>query len=114
MPTNLSRHPLSTAALTAALQQSTHAGWQLEGTAATGPTSLTQTYTFISFEQAMAVMQSVAVQCSALNHHPDWRNVFNRVTVRLSSWESQHRVTEFDLALARLMNEAAAALSRSR
>ncbi len=114
MPTTLSRQALSADALTAALQQDAHAGWQLEGEPATGPTSLTQTYTFASFEQAMAFMQGVAVQCSALNHHPDWRNVFNRVTVRLSSWESQHRVTEFDLALARLMNEAAASISGSR
>ncbi len=114
MPTTLSRQALSADALTAAIQQEAHAGWQLEGAADTGPTSLTKTYIFTTFEQAMAFMQSVAAQCTALNHHPDWCNVFNRVTVRLSSWESEHRVTEFDLALARLMNEAAAALSGSR
>ena len=45
------------------------------------------------------------------NHHPEWRNVFNHVTVSLTTWDARRRVTIYDLNLALFMNKAARAVS---
>jgi 4a-hydroxytetrahydrobiopterin dehydratase len=44
-------------------------------------------------------MSRIAFECEALNHHPDWTNVYNVLTISLST----HRVngvTEKDFKLA--------------
>jgi 4a-hydroxytetrahydrobiopterin dehydratase len=54
-------------------------GWQLEGS------FLIKTFLFPDFPAAMGFMAEVGVHAEALNHHPDWSNVYNRVHVKLSS-----------------------------
>lgn len=53
-------------------------------------------------------MTAVAFRAERLDHHPDWKNVYNRVSVELSTHDAGG-VTEFDLELAKAMNEAARA-----
>ena len=85
--------PLSSAALTAALTMLP--GWSLDGT------HLTKTFVFQSFPEAFAFMTRVAFAAEAIQHHPDWRNIYNHVIIRLSTHDSDDTVTELDLTLAR-------------
>ena len=60
-------------------------------------------YEFADFVGAFGFMSRVALLAEARNHHPDWSNVYNRVTIRLTSHDAGG-VTERDLDLARAIN----------
>ncbi len=52
-------------------------GWEIvEG-------KLHKTFQFGSFVEAFGFMASVALVAESLNHHPEWFNVYNRVTIDL-------------------------------
>lgn len=69
-----------------------------------------KTFVFEDFKAAMAFMQRVAHDADALDHHPEWRNVYNRIEVELTT-HSAGGVTELDFALAAKMEAACAAVS---
>lgn len=69
---------------------------------------LTRTYRFADFNAAMAFMQATAPAIDAANHHPEWSNVYNRVSVTLRTHDAGDRVTELDVKLARLLDVHAA------
>lgn len=56
--------------------------------------------TFASFRQAFGFMAELALVSEQLNHHPDWENVYNRVSIRLSTHEAGG-ITSLDVAWAR-------------
>ena len=90
-------------ALTADEQQQRLAdldGWSIEDNA------LTQTFTFPSFVVAFGFMTSAAIVADKMNHHPEWSNVYNRVTVRLTTHDAGG-ITELDFALAARFAELA-------
>jgi len=62
--------------------------------------SLVKVYVFDDFVQAVAFMSSAAPLIEAMNHHPEWTNVYNRVTVRLTTHDAGHTVTDLDRQLA--------------
>ncbi|ATC65890.1 4a-hydroxytetrahydrobiopterin dehydratase [Nibricoccus aquaticus] len=72
-------------------------GWARDGDA------LAKTYVFGSFREAFGFMTRVAFEAEALNHHPEWTNVYNRVVVRLSTHDAGGKVTAKDVALAKRM-----------
>ncbi len=43
---------------------------------------------FNNFVQAFGFMTQVAILADGLNHHPEWRNVYNRVTIDLTTHEA--------------------------
>jgi 4a-hydroxytetrahydrobiopterin dehydratase len=59
--------------------------------------------------QAFGFMSSVALIAESMNHHPEWCNVYNKVTVDLST-HSAGGISELDFAFARKVD----ALDRSR
>jgi len=61
-------------------------------------------FKFENFVQAWGFMSSCALVAEAMNHHPDWSNVWNRVTVDLMTHDAGG-ITKNDLDLARRMNE---------
>ena len=69
-------------------------GWKHEQDA------LTKTFTFQTFREAMGFMLRVAFEAEALNHHPDWSNVYNRVVIRLNTHDAGGKVTAKDVDLA--------------
>jgi 4a-hydroxytetrahydrobiopterin dehydratase len=85
--------PLEPAAITEAL--ATLPGWALERDA------LTKTFAFGSFREAFAFMTRVAFEAEALDHHPEWTNVYNRVVIRLNTHDAGGKVTVLDVTLAR-------------
>lgn len=68
---------------------------------------LLRTYCFADFNAAMAFMQAAAPAIDAANHHPEWSNVYNRVSVTLRTHDAGDRVTELDVKLARLLDAVA-------
>ena len=62
--------------------------------------ALVKTFTFESFREALGFMVRVGFEAEALNHHPEWTNVYNRVTVRLRTHDAGNRITAKDVALA--------------
>ena len=66
-------------------------------TAADG--ALTRTFEFADFTEAFAFMTRVAFVAEALDHHPDWSNVYNRVTIAVSTHD-RDGLTDFDVAFA--------------
>lgn len=63
-------------------------------------------FTFSDFPTAFGFMTSVALSAEALNHHPEWLNVYNRVSVDLST-HSAGGITERDFLLLEKIEEAA-------
>ncbi len=87
--------PLSRAEIEHAL---THLpGWAWEGDA------LVKTLTFKNFREALAFMLKAGFEADAMDHHPDWTNVYNRVVVRLKTHDAGGRVTAKDVELAKRM-----------
>lgn len=62
---------------------------------------LQATFEFQDFSQAFAFMSEVAIQAEKQNHHPNWTNVWNRVTFELSTHDAGDIVTEKDHKLAK-------------
>jgi 4a-hydroxytetrahydrobiopterin dehydratase len=78
-------------------------GWtQAEG----GRDAICKTFRFKDFNAAFGFMTRAALMAEKLDHHPEWFNVWNRVEVTLTTHDADG-VTELDLALGRLMDEAA-------
>ncbi len=76
------------------------AGWRLkEG-------KLHREYTFTDFAHAFGFMAAAAVMAEGLNHHPEWCNVWNRVSIDLTTHDAGG-ITELDVQLAAKMEEIA-------
>lgn len=67
---------------------------------------LHQQFQFSSFVEAFGFMSSVALVAESMGHHPEWFNVYNRVTVDLTTHDAGG-ITQKDVDLARRMNELA-------
>lgn len=67
--------------------------------------ALKRTFIFPSFNEAFAFMTASALKAEAMNHHPEWCNVYNKVDVALSTHDAGG-VTEKDIDLANFMNKA--------
>jgi 4a-hydroxytetrahydrobiopterin dehydratase len=64
-------------------------------------------YQFGSFVKAFGWMASVALCAESANHHPEWFNVYGKVSVDLATHDAGG-ITEKDFALAREMDRLAA------
>lgn len=64
------------------------------------PNGLTRTFLFRDFNEAFAFMTSVAAEAEARQHHPDWRNVWNKVEITLCTHDEGNSVTARDHELA--------------
>lgn len=69
-----------------------------------GDNKLTKTFEFRDFTEAFAFMVRVAFLAEAHGHHPDWSNVYNRVTIRLNTHDQGGIVTEKDRKLAQAID----------
>jgi 4a-hydroxytetrahydrobiopterin dehydratase len=87
--------PLSPSEIQAAL--ATLPGWVCERDA------LEKKFHFANFRDALSFMLRVGFVAEALDHHPEWTNIYNRVAVRLSTHSAGGKVTGKDVELARQM-----------
>ena len=48
-------------------------------------TQIEREFNFTNFIDAFSFMTKVALVCEKFNHHPNWENVYSKVTVKLST-----------------------------
>jgi 4a-hydroxytetrahydrobiopterin dehydratase len=75
-------------------------GWSLDNK------KLHRQFQFPSFVEAFGFMSSVALVAESMGHHPEWFNVYNRVTVDLTTHDAGG-ITNLDVELAQKMNQLA-------
>ena len=66
-------------------------------------------YKFADFIHAFGFMATSALGIEKMNHHPEWFNVYNQVTVDLSTHDAGG-ITSKDVKLAKLLDATAAKL----
>ena len=67
--------------------------------------------TFADFAQAFAFMGDVAREAEALDHHPEWFNIYNRVVIDLTTHDASG-ITALDFDLARRAEDLAGRRAR--
>lgn len=69
---------------------------------------LKRDFEFSNFVEAFGFMTSVALLAEKIDHHPEWRNVYNRVTIELHTHETEAKdsgLTALDFELAQLIDK---------
>ena len=93
------RDPLSDAQIDAALPD----GWRRQS--GEGESLIERDFEFADFREAFAFLVRVAFVAESMDHHPEIANVYNHVSLALSTHDAGNRVTETDLAFASHVNE---------
>ena len=65
--------------------------------------AIQKTYKFRNFIDAIGFMTKAAIWAEKLNHHPEWSNVYGKVTVVLTTHDADG-LTEVDARLATKMD----------
>ena len=68
---------------------------------------LSKTFVFRNFSEAFAFMTRVAMIAEKMDHHPEWTNTYNKVTIHLSTHDAGDVVTERDRKLAAAIDKLA-------
>lgn len=69
-----------------------------------GGASISRSFKFKTFPEAISFMVRIGFICEEMNHHPDWANYYNRVEVTLTTHDTGS-VTDNDLKLAAKMDD---------
>ncbi len=72
-------------------------GWDLE------EGKLTKSFKFSNFVEAFGFMTKIALEAEKINHHPEWSNVYNTVTIKLSTHDVGG-ITDYDIKLAEIID----------
>ncbi|MEP3438754.1 MAG: 4a-hydroxytetrahydrobiopterin dehydratase [Hoeflea sp.] len=71
--------------------------WEIDA----GETALTKQFRFADFSEAFGFMARAALVAEKLDHHPEWKNVYRTVDVRLTTHDAGGLTgLDFDLATA--------------
>ncbi len=70
-------------------------GWVYDETA----NAISHDFKFKDFSEAFAFMTRVALAAQTANHHPEWSNVYNKVSITLTTHDAGG-ITAKDTALA--------------
>ena len=65
--------------------------------------AITKTFQFRNFIEAFGFMSQSALLAEKIDHHPEWSNVYGKVTVTLTTHDADG-VTELDIKMAQFMN----------
>lgn len=66
---------------------------------------LKRSFEFKDFVEAFGFMSRVALVAEKMNHHPEWKNVYNKVDIALQSHDDGDKVTDKDHKLAKKIDE---------
>lgn len=94
---------LSAADRTTLLPPLGETGWA----AVPGRDALRKILKFRNFSEAWGFMSRAALVAEKLNHHPEWRNVYNTVDITLTTHDC-HGISRLDIDLARAMDRLSA------
>ncbi|MCJ8191318.1 4a-hydroxytetrahydrobiopterin dehydratase [Sphingomicrobium aestuariivivum] len=70
--------------------------------------ALVRTFAFEDFSEAFAFLARVALLAEKHDHHPEIHNVWNRVTLRLTTHGAGNVVTDKDKSLAAAIDKVVA------
>lgn len=73
-------------------------GWQLSSG------KIVTSLRFVDFVEAFAFMTEVAQVAEELNHHPEWTNVYNQISIELITHDAGPGLTLKDFQLAKRIN----------
>ncbi len=76
----------------------TLASWTLDSD------QLTRTFLFKDFVEAFGFMSRVALLAESRSHHPNWSNVYNRVTIELTTHDLGG-LSDLDIELAAAIDQ---------
>ncbi len=82
-------------------------GWAHEGS------QLVKTFKFANFRGAVAFIVRLSFDAEEMNHHPELKNVYNRVQIGLTTHDAGSAVTEKDVKLAKKVEDIAALMGAS-
>ncbi len=94
---------LTPEARTALLPPLLAAGWVKEPSR----DAITKHLKFKNFSQAWAAMSRIALLAEAMDHHPEWANVYNRLDITLTT-HSAKGLSQLDITLAQKIDQIAA------
>ena len=66
--------------------------------------ALVAEFKFEDFVSAFGFMSAVALHAEKMNHHPEWSNVYNRVSIKLTTHDAGNAVTDKDRKLSQLIS----------
>lgn len=66
--------------------------------------TITKSFTFGTFKEALAFIIRVGFEAESQNHHPSIQNVYNSVTLSLSTHDAGDTVTNKDVELAKAID----------
>lgn len=89
---------LTGSALTQALSNLTN--WAHDASS----TAISQEFRFKNFRAAFSFMTEVALLAEKADHHPEWSNVYNCVSIRLTTHDASG-LTQKDISLANAIDE---------
>ena len=75
--------------------------WQLQ----TDRDAIVRSLSFEDFNSAFSFMAKIALKAEAMNHHPEWSNVYNRLEIVLTSHDVDG-LSERDVKLAKFIEAA--------
>jgi len=70
-----------------------------------GRDAIVRHFKFKDFNQAFAFMTRVALYAERMDHHPEWSNVYNKVSIVLTTHDCDG-LSERDVKLAKLIDAA--------
>lgn len=73
--------------------------------------AITRQFVFADFVQAFGFMTQLALVAERMGHHPEWRNVYNRVDILMTTHDAGG-LSALDIAFARRADEAYDSLAR--
>jgi 4a-hydroxytetrahydrobiopterin dehydratase len=73
-------------------------GWELKDG------KLKKSFRFSNFVEAFGFMTRIALEAEKINHHPEWSNVYNTVTIKLSTHDAGG-ITDYDVKLANIIDK---------
>jgi 4a-hydroxytetrahydrobiopterin dehydratase len=73
-------------------------GWELKDK------NLQKSFKFTNFVEAFGFMTRIALEAERMNHHPEWSNVYNNVTIKLSTHDAGG-ITDYDIKLAEIIDD---------
>jgi 4a-hydroxytetrahydrobiopterin dehydratase len=68
-------------------------GWSFDGN------KISKNFKFKTFVNAFSFMTAVALEAEKADHHPEWSNVYNSVTINLNTHDA-NGITQLDFELA--------------
>ena len=66
--------------------------------------ALVAEFKFEDFVSAFGFMSAVALHAEKMNHHPEWSNVYNKVSIKLTTHDAGNTVTDKDRKLSQTIS----------